>query len=152
MTRKRRLLPLKAERGNASVLTIGVSVVVLMVIALGVATTGVEIDRNRLQFVADGAALYAAAGTSESTVYDGAGDPRVPTLAEARERAETYLAVYPEKFPRVSEMSIVSLSLAPSGEISLTLEARVHPPLASWISRALDSPITVHVRSTAHAH
>ena len=66
MIRKRRLARCRGERGNASVLTIGVSVVVLMVIAFGIAVTGVEIDRNRVQFVADGAALYAAGGASEN--------------------------------------------------------------------------------------
>ncbi|MCG7442979.1 MULTISPECIES: flp pilus-assembly TadE/G-like family protein [Dermabacter] len=143
---------LGAERGNASVLTIGVSVVVLMVIAFGIAVTGVEIDRNRAQFVADGAALHAAGATSENTLYGASGDPRTPTEEEARERAQAYLASYPHQFSRVSDMHIASLSLAPSGEVTITLEARLHPPLVGWISRALDSPLVVRVQSSAHAH
>lgn len=152
MIRKHRLARCGGERGNASVLTIGVSVVVLMVIAFGIAVTGVEIDRNRVQFVADGAALYAAGTTSENRLYDDAGDPRIPTEAEARERASAYLAQYPHQFSRVSDMDITALALSPNGEVRLSLEARVHPPLVGWISRALDSPIVVRVDSSAHAH
>ncbi len=152
MTLKHRAVLAHGERGNASILTIGVSVVVLMVIAFGVAVTGMEIDRNRAQFVADGAALYAAGATSEDKLYDAAGDPRTPTEAEARERAEDYLAAYPHEFSRVSDMTIASLSLAPGGRVTLALEAHVHPPLVGWISRALDSPLVVRVQSSAHAH
>ncbi|MDU5963280.1 MAG: hypothetical protein E6Z13_09030, partial [Dermabacter sp.] len=77
-----------------------------MVIAFGIAVTGVEIDRNRVQFVADGAALYAAGGASENRLYDDVGDPRIPTEAEARERASAYLAQYPHQFSRVRDMDI----------------------------------------------
>ncbi len=142
------------EAGNTSVLTIGVMVVVLMVIAFGAAVTGVEVDRNRLQFVADGAALYASSAFDESQVYGH--DPGTlgpaPTDADARARARAYVEKYPIQHPRIRDVTVSSVRVEPDGRVAVTLRARTRPPLVGWIADALDVPVPLTVHSEGHTH
>ena len=52
--------PRSSDRGSMTVLTTGVLVVILLVMAVGTAITSVHLERNRLQSAADGAALAAS--------------------------------------------------------------------------------------------
>lgn len=144
----------REEHGNTSVLTIGLTVIVLMLIGFGVALTGVEIDRNRLQFVADGAALYASSAFDERQVYDGDGSvtSRSPTEAQARDRVREYLAEYPLRHRRLSHIQARRVSVEADGRVHVELVAQTKPPLVGWISESLDVPVRITVASEAHTH
>ncbi len=74
--------------GSMTVLTTGVLVVILMVMAVGTAVTGVHLERAALQDMADSAALAGAEAMAPSRLYSGGGgDRRGRTLgAEGRRR------------------------------------------------------------------
>src|SRR5690606_1477333 len=56
-------------RGSMTILTTGVLVVILMVIAVGTSITGVQLERNGLQHAADSAALAASQAVDPARIY-----------------------------------------------------------------------------------
>lgn len=124
---------LAAESGTMTILTTGVLVVVLMVIAVGVAITGVHLERNRLQHAADGAALAASQAVDESGLYTpGEGDLTTPR--RARQAAEDFLAAYPLEEGRLRDVAVADVAVAADGTVSITLAGTVDPPLIGWLT------------------
>ena len=66
------------SRGSMTILTTGVLVVILMVIGVGTAITGVQLERNGLQHAADSAALAASQAVDPSRIYDAGGRRSTP--------------------------------------------------------------------------
>lgn len=141
-----------SEDGNITVLSIGVCVLVVMLVGFAAAVTGVELDRNRIQFVSDGAALYASSGFSEEQVYGDEAGSRGPTAADARARAQEYVKEYPISHPRIDGIRVEQVSVDSDGRVTLTVVGSAHPPLVGWVSRSLDKPVSIRVSSEAHTH
>ena len=74
-------------RGSMTILTTGVLVVILMVIAVGTSITGVQLERNGLQHAADSAALAASQAVDPARIYSDGDGPAIHT-GSARDAAE----------------------------------------------------------------
>lgn len=166
---------LREDGGTMTVLTLGVLVVILMVIGVGVAITGVQLARNELQSLADGASLAASQGFEESAVYAGAtgiasadpgGEPGsdpgttvgpgagaviLPTAAQARRLAADYLAGAVVQDARLREVTVDDVRVEADGTVRITLAARVDPPLAGWFTRGTGTSIPLHAAGDARA-
>lgn len=145
---------LRRDHGTMTILTTGVLVVILMVIALGVAITGVQLERNELQSAADGAALAASQGFGQAQVYApgaGPGSAPVPTSDEAERAAVAYLRDYPLDSQRTSDLQIVSVDVRQDGAVRVVLSARTDPPLVGWFTRGRGTSVTLQAAGEARA-
>ncbi|MGP9538966.1 pilus assembly protein TadG-related protein [Brachybacterium sp. AOP43-C2-M15] len=127
-----------------TILTTGVLVVILMVIAVGTAITGVQLERTGLQHAADSAALAAAQAVDGARLYEG-GDGPVIHPASARAAAEEHLRTYPHDTTSTEGIHLEEVTVDPDGTVHVILSARTHPPLAGWFTRGtgLSIPLTV---------
>jgi hypothetical protein len=76
------------ERGTATPLIIGFSLLLAMTVAVVVDASAAFLHRQGLNTLADGAALFGAeAGAEGAEVYTGGLDPRALALTEAQARA-----------------------------------------------------------------
>lgn len=83
------------ERGQATVLIVGLAVVLLMAVALVVDASAAFLQRQGLDTVADGAALAGAdAGSRNLDVLYGAGVTEAARLAQAEDAARAAVAAY----------------------------------------------------------
>lgn len=136
--------------GSMTILTTGVLVVILMVIAVGTAITGVHLERNGLQHAADSAALAASQAVDPARLYDtGEGSAIHPGFA--REVAEEHLRSYPLQTTSTEAVHLADLSVDADGTVRVVLTARTHPPLAGWFTRGTGAsiPLTVHGEARA---
>ncbi|MCS6710985.1 glycerate kinase [Brachybacterium sp. EF45031] len=126
-----------------SVLTLGLIVVILMVVALGAAVSSVQLDRHELQDAADGAALAASQGIDESGLYEPDRDRTGIPLSEGemRRAARSYLDAYPFESPRLRDVTLVDVTRQPGGEVTIRLAARTDPALIGWLTRGADRPV-----------
>lgn len=145
---------IQREEGNISILTIGLMVTVLMAIALGVAITGVEVDRNRVQFIADGSALYAATAFNEEGIYTADFDPNKagakPSVSQLTERVESFLKRQ-NNGERIESIQILSVEVLADSTVRVRLQAKVHPPLIGWLTRGVSNPVILQVESLGQA-
>lgn len=130
----------REDRGTVTILLIGVLVVILMVIAVTTSITGIHLDRNRLQYAADGAALAAAQAIDPDEVYGG-GSGGVVDEDEARRRATDYLAADPATLSDLQDVTITTVQVGADGTVRITLEAGAHPLLVGWLTEASASPV-----------
>ncbi|ASK64891.1 hypothetical protein CFK39_02530 [Brachybacterium avium] len=137
-------------RGSMTILTTGVLVVILMVIAVGTAITGVQLERNGLQHAADSAALAAAQSVDSSRLYSADGDSAIHP-GSARTAAEAHLRTYPHETTRTEAIGLASLTVDPDGTVHVVLTARTHPPLAGWFTRRTGTAIPLTVEGEARA-
>lgn len=137
-------------RGSMTILTTGVLVVVLMVIAVGTAITGVQLERTGLQHAADSAALAAAQSVDPSRIYT-AGDGSAIHEGSARAAALEHLRTYPHETTRTEDIRLSTVSVGPDGTVRVVLTARTHPPLAGWFTRGTSSAIPLTVEGEARA-
>ena len=103
-----------------------------------------------MQFVADGAALYATGGFAEAGAYQVAAN-RIPSQKAARERAEEFVREYDGAHARLSLIRVQDVRVHADGRVEVEVSAFTHPPLVGWISRGLDQPVVIRVRSEAYA-
>lgn len=86
--------PLRGEDGQASVIIVGFALVVLLLVAVVIDATDAYLERQSLDNLADGAALYGADAAAEGKdVYDGGlgqGDLRLSARV-ARAAVASYL-------------------------------------------------------------
>lgn len=136
---------LRDQRGSMTILTTGVLVVILMVIGVGTAITGVHLERTGLQHAADSAALAASQAVDPARLYD-SGDGAALHPASARRAAEDHLRAYPLDTTSTEGLQIESVSVGASGTVRVVLSARTHPPLAGWFTRGTGTavPLTVY--------
>lgn len=137
-------------RGSMTILTTGVLVVILMVIAVGTAITGVQLERNGLQHAADSAALAAAQAVDPRSVYtEGAGE--VVDEGTARAAVQDHLREYPFETTRTEGIALSELSVETDGTVRVVLTAQTHPPLAGWFTRGTGTAIPLTVEGEARA-
>lgn len=141
---------LAATRGSMTILTTGVLVVILLVIAVGTAITGVQLERTALQHTADNVALAASQGVDASRLYD-AGDGPVVDVGTARAAAQQHLRDYPLPTTRTEDIHLADLTVDPDGTVHVVLSARTHPPLAGWFTRGTETAIPLTVEGEARA-
>ena len=141
---------LRDARGSMTILTTGVLVVILMVIAVGTAITGVQLERNGLQHAADSTALAAAQAIDPERLYE-AGDGPAIHPASARDAAEEHLRSYPHDTRRTGDIALAALTVDADGTVHVVLTARTHPPLAGWFTRGTDLAIPLTVQGEARA-
>lgn len=137
-------------RGSMTILTTGVLVVILMVIAVGTAITGVQLERNGLQHAADSAALAAAQSVDPARIYTDGDGPAIHA-GSARTAAEEHLRDYPYETTSTEGIGISDVSVDPDGTVHVVLTAQTHPPLAGWFTRGTGTaiPLTVHGEARA---
>ncbi|MFC0674578.1 pilus assembly protein TadG-related protein [Brachybacterium hainanense] len=144
---------LTSDRGTLTILITGVLVVILMIAALGVAVTGVHLERASLQDAADGAALAASQAIDPRAIYagDGQGGPRVLTEVEARREAESFLSAYPLSSTRLRDVRVAAVGTMADGTVEVTLAATVDPPLIGWFTRGAGVSIPLATEGSARA-
>ncbi|MDO5663037.1 MAG: Tad domain-containing protein [Brachybacterium sp.] len=148
----RRLLD---EHGSITLLITGLLVVILMVVAVGTSITGVHLDRNAVQSMADGAALTASQQLDEDMLYTPDGAPagvNAPVRideAEARRAATAYLRTYPQPSERLSDLRIDSLAVGEDGTVTVVVAGRTDPPLIGWVTGLTGT--SVPLSATGHA-
>lgn len=141
---------LRDARGSMTILTTGVLVVILMVIGVGTAITGVQLERNGLQYAADSAALAAAQAVDPSRLYD-TGDGAAVHPGSARAAAEEHLRDYPHETSRTEDIALAAVTVDADGTVHVVLAARTHPPLAGWFTRGTGTSIPLTVQGEARA-
>lgn len=146
----RLLVRLRDSRGSMTILTTGVLVVILMVIGVGTAVTGVHLERTELQHAADSAALAASQAMDPARLYDSAGGDALHE-GSARRAAEDHLRSYPLDTTRTENLHVQSVEVDEDRTVRVVLSARTHPPLAGWFTRGtgLSIPLTVYGEARA---
>lgn len=142
--RCRVLSRLRDPRGSMTILTTGVLVVILMVIGVGTAVTGVHLERNGLQAAADSAALAASQAVDPARLYT-TGDGNALHAGFARRAAQEQLRRYPLDTTSTEDVQVLDVSVDGDGTVRVVVTARTHPPLAGWFTRrtGLSVPLTV---------
>ncbi len=141
---------LREDAGTLTVLIIGVLVVILMVIGMGTAVTGVNLERNGLQHCADAAALAASQALDSDPLYaERTGRSVNPELA--RQRVVEYLRDSPDPSARLENLRIGEITVGADGTVTVELQAQTHPPLVGWFTRGARSPIPLRVVGEARA-
>ena len=138
------------SRGSMTILTTGVLVVILMVIGVGTAITGVQLERNGLQHAADSAALAASQAVDPSRIYD-AGDGPAIHPGSARDAAEQHLRPYPYDTTSTEDIRLEDVSVDADGTVHVVLAARTNPPLVGWFTRGTGTSIPLTVTGDARA-
>ncbi|MGY5765978.1 pilus assembly protein TadG-related protein [Brachybacterium sp. DNPG3] len=133
-----------------TVLTTGVLVVIIMVMAVGTAVTGVHLERSALQDMADSAALAGADAMAPSRLYDGVRGPLVDE-SSARTAAQAQLARQAGTASRSREVAISRVEVDADGTVRVVVTARVDPPLAGWFTRGTGTAVPVAVEGEARA-
>lgn len=141
---------LRDTRGSMTILTTGVLVVVLMVIAVGTAITGVQLERNGLQYAADSAALAASQAVDPARLYV-EGDGAAIHRATARAAAEEHLRDYPHETTSTERIQLADVAVDADGTVHVVISARTHPPLAGWFTRGTGTAIPLTVEGEARA-
>ena len=153
-TRHSRLAALRERwaetRGSMTILTTGVLVVILMVIAVGTAITGVQLERNGLQHAADSAALAASQAVDPARIYD-LGDGPAIHARSAREAAAEHLRSYPHDTTSTEDIHLQGVTVDADGTVHVTLGARTNPPLVGWFTSGTGTSIPLTVTGDARA-
>lgn len=125
----------RGEPGQTSLLIIGLSVVVLMLVAVVVDASAAYLRRQGLDSLADGAALAAADGVQGEQVYEGGlGERAGIDPVVARGYVAEYLAAVgaAEKYP-VLDYSVRATADSVVVRVSAPLELPLTPP--GWETR-----------------
>lgn len=133
-----------------TILTTGVLVVILMVIAVGTAITGVQLERNGLQHAADSAALSASQAIDPARLYAGGTGPVIHE-GSARAAAEEHLRSYPHDTTSTQDIQLADVTVNADGTVRVVITARTHPPLAGWFLRGTGTAIPLTVEGEARA-
>ncbi|HIY23495.1 MAG TPA: hypothetical protein H9837_04190 [Candidatus Brachybacterium merdigallinarum] len=136
--------------GSMTILTTGVLVVILMVIAVGASITGVHLERSGLQHAADSAALAGAQAVDPTALYRD-GDRGAIGAGSAEDAAAEHLATYPFETGRTENIRITGVEVDADGTVHITLSAHTHPPLVGWFLRGTDTAVPLTVTGEARA-
>ena len=163
------------DSGQILVLTLGLTLVVLLLVTVIVSLTGIHLERKRLLDLADNLALAAADAMTEEVIYGagaGAGAGAVTSPAPggaapgpdvtsdtglaltddavAREVAD-YLAMHPRALDGLSDVVVV-LAQSPDGRSAqVVLTSRAQPALISPVTSLFSDGVTLTAQSTARA-
>ena len=140
------------ERGQISVLILGMCTIVLMLILGGLGVTAAQISRIHLMDAADGAALDAADALARDAAYrEGVPDTVRVSDATVRKEAADYLSGQP--LPKgVSSWSLAAGSGTPDGRTAVVrLQGHAQIPVIGPVLDAFSGGVTITVESRARA-
>lgn len=149
---RRRLHGPGRDRGQVSVLILGLFVIVVVLILGAVDVTAAQLARMRLLDTADAAALDAADAIDERSAYrDGVPDHLALTDASVQAAAGDHLARTP--LPSgITRWRLVPRTGTPDGSTAVvTLQGRATLPMSGWVLEQLGGSVTITVTSSARA-
>lgn len=120
------------ERGQTTLLIIGLFVVVLLTVGVAVDASAAYLQRQGLANLADAAALAAADGVKAEQAYAGRLQEQVPVDAEAAHR---HAAAYLEQVGARAKYEGLTLEVGVTGDtVTVRVEAPIELPIAppSW--------------------
>lgn len=140
------------ERGQVSVLILGMCVIVLMLVLGGLGVTAAQIARIHLMDAADGAALDAADALARDAAYrQGVTDAVRVSDASVRQEAGEYLRRQP--LPEgVTSWSLGAGTGSPDGRTAVVrLTGHAQIPVLGPVLEAFGGGVTISVESRARA-
>ncbi len=140
------------ERGQVSILLIGMVSLVLLLVLGVVGATSVQLSRIHLLDAADAAALAAADAVDEDTLYDaGLGEGIPLTSGGVRAAASEHLAhqAVPD---RISGWGVAPGTGTPDARTAVVrIQGEARIPVVSRLLRSLGGGITITVESRARS-
>ena len=149
---RRRVQGADRDRGQVSVLILGLFVIVVVLILGAVDVTAAQLARMRLLDTADAAALDAADAIDERSAYqDGVPDHLALTDASVQAAAGAHLGRTP--LPNgITDWRLVQRTGTPDGSTAVvTLQGRATLPMSGWVLEQLGGAVTITVTSSARA-
>lgn len=141
----------RGERGQVSVLILGVTVVVVMLIMGTVAVTSAQLSRMRMLDAADAAAAAAADALDRGAYDQGLGDAVPVSTATVRRAAAEQLAAQPVP-SGIRGWRLAAGTGSPDGESAVVvLTGQVDLPVVGPLLDGLGSSVTITVTSHARA-
>ena len=139
------------ESGQVTLLVLGFSVVVIVLILGTIAVTSVQVSRMRLLDAADGAALDAADSLDVGAYSGGLEDAVAVSDATVTQTARSYLAERPRP-PSMIEWTVAPGTGSPDGQTAVVrLTGRAEVPVVGDLLESLGGSITITVESRARA-
>jgi len=144
--------PRRRDRGQITVLVIGLFTLAILLIIGGVDVTAAHLARVRLVDAADGAALDAADALDQGRAYhQGIGDSVSVSDATVRETTAAYLAARPRP-AGVEAITVEQGSGTPDGRTAVVvLTGRAVLPMTGGVLAALGRSVTITVEAKARA-
>jgi hypothetical protein len=140
-----------AESGQVTLLVLGFTVEVILLILGTIAVTSVQLSRMRLLDAADGAALDAADSLAVAAYSDGLGGAVPLSDATVTLTARRYLAGRPRP-PSMLAWAVSAGTGSPDGETAVVrLSGRAEVPVVGGVLEALGGSVTITVESRARA-
>lgn len=141
-----------AESGQVTLLILGFSVVVILLILGTLAVTSVQLSRMRLLDAADGAVLDAADSLDVGAYSGGLRDAVALSNATVNETARSYLAERPRP-PSLLDWAVATGTGSPDGQTAVVrLTGRAEVPVVGSLLESLGGSVTITVESRARAN
>ena len=148
MTSLRRL---RDDRGQLSIMVLGLTVIAMTLIIGGLAVTSVQISRMKLLDAADSAALEATDEGTERIYASGLGETLPVTDAVVQRSAADHLASR-ERPHGIESWAVAEGTGSPDGQTAVVrLRGEADLPLIGGLLESLGGSVTVTVESRARA-
>lgn len=137
------------ESGRILLLSLGFTVIGLMLVGMIASAAAVHLDHKRLYNVAD---LLAASAADATPLSRHLGDSGLGLTDEDVARtvaAEVSSYPFPEDLPQ--ELRVVEASSPDGRTARVTVTARSHPPLLSWFTHSFGGGFAITATSAARA-
>lgn len=143
--------PGRDERGSISLHILGLTLVVMLLVAGAVAVTSAHLSRMRLLDLADGAALSAANALDESAYAQGVGESVPLSNASVQEQAASYLHARPRP-ASISEWRLAPGTGTPDGRTAVVVVVgKAELPMVGPALRDLGISVAIRVESRARS-
>lgn len=140
-----------AESGQVTMLVLGFTMVVILLVLGTIAVTSVQLSRMRLLDAADGAALDAADSLDVGAYAGGLGGAVALSDATVNQTARSYLADRPRP-PSMLAWSVAPGTGTSDGETAVVrLSGRAEVPVVGGLLESLGGSVTITVESRARA-
>ena len=144
------------DRGSITLLSLGFAILAILLILVGAAATGIQIDRMRLQHAADELALDAADAMNVAQYYAGAA-PRPGPQAGIAVSSASVRAVAQARLPEITDryglegLRLESASSPDGRTATVTVSVVTHPlfGLVAWMPWG---DVTLTAASSARVH
>lgn len=150
-----------SEDGQILVLSLGYTVVLLLLVTVIVSLTGIHLERKRLHDLADTLALAAADAMTAEAIYGQPPGPRDPvptgptdgglelTDADVARAVAEHLAAHPSATDGLSDV-VVLVADSPDGRSAhVVLASRAQPALLSPVTSLFSDGVALAAESTA---
>ena len=145
----RRAAP-RGDDGQVTILIIGFTLIVVMLITVVVNVSRVFLEQRALASAVDGAAATAAGAVDEEAVYTGGIDERLPLdPGEARERVERYASAG-DLAERFDAFEVRRVEVAGTS-VTVTFTSVVHLPFEALVPDRLADGVEVVVTASARS-